>query len=73
MKVAELEDSVREKNQQILELECKMKRALQENRLLEDRNRKINGSPLSLSQSPTQVVQKHCDSETYKEVTTAGI
>ena len=58
LKVAELEDSVREKNHQIVELECKVKRALQENRILEERNKRIfveNGSPLSLSLSPVQV------------------
>ena len=40
LKVTELEDSLREKNHQIVELECKMNRTLQENKLLEERNRK---------------------------------
>lgn len=40
LKVTELEDSLREKNHQIVEFECKMNRTLQENKLLEERNRK---------------------------------
>lgn len=58
LKVTELEDSVREKNHRIVELECKMNRALQENRLLEEKNGRTfaQSSVLSTPLSPTQVM-----------------
>ena len=58
-KVTELEDSLREKSHKIVELECKMNRTLQENKLLEEKNRQIiaerSSSPLSFSVNPIQV------------------
>ena len=59
LKVTELEDSVRDKNHHILELECKMNRLQQENRILEEKNLRIFGhsSPISIPLSPIQVAQ----------------
>ena len=61
LKVAALEDSLRDKNHHTLELECKMNRLQQENRLLEEKNSvRIFGhsSPvLSVPLSPIQVFQ----------------
>ena len=57
LKVTELEDNLRDKNHHIVELECKMNRLQQENRLLEEKNLRIFGhnSPLSIPLSPIQV------------------
>lgn len=63
LKVTELEDNLRDKNHHILELECKMNRLQQENRLLEEKNLRIFGhsSPLlSVPLSPIQVIQSFC-------------
>lgn len=59
LKVTELEDSIRDKNHHILELECKMNRLQQENRILEEKSLRIFGhsSPISIPLSPIQVTR----------------
>ena len=59
LKMTQLEDALRDKSHKIVELECRMNRILQENKLLEDRSRMTFGdssSSLSLPLSPIQVM-----------------
>ena len=57
LKLTELEDSLRDRNHQIVELECKINRLQQENRLLEEKNLWVFGhsSPVTIPLSPIQV------------------
>ena len=58
LKMTQLEDSLRDKSHKIVELECRMNRILQENRLLEEKSKMTFGdssSSLSLPLSPIQV------------------